>query len=729
MHAEAPFADSVRALIARVGGPSDRVRIQSVAPDSLGPQDAAAGEAEVDGGVLTLRATDAVAASAALARYLGRHVGRRLTWEAPTLEPPLETWPDAPRERRATPFGIRYHLNVVTHGYSTPYWDWPRWERELDWMAMHGVTHPLVLTGYEVVLAETFRRSGADRAAVATWIGSAAHLPWLAMGGMHSFGGPLPSSWETRRIALARRILDRARELGMVPVLPMTGGHVPPALAGAGAGTIEWQGWRTPVLAPESEGFQRLASTFLHVQEELLGDLGPAPVIAVDPYIESLPPSGEVSALAAAGAGIHRAIAAAHPGATWLLQGWPFHYHRDFWTPRRVDAFLSRVPQQSLLLIDLWGEHAPMWRGGMHDRRWLWTAVHNFGGRFALFGDLEGVARDLGELAETAPARLEGVGLAPEAIENNSVFYERATDAFWRPTETPKAWLSAFAAQRYGATAPAAEIAREAWSMLADTLYAAGRTRSTPSPVIARPWSTSAPFAAQRLAGEALSTDVERQSANTDAENDPSVLGDLPRIARAARLLISIATDVPVRAPLERDVVELTGHVLAQGTRVHIRGILNAVRDRDGEAVRRCSSRMRADLLALDALASTRAESRLATWVDAARAWGRTSAEADVMERDARSLVSVWGHQSSGLHDYSGRHWSGLVGGLYLPRWQAWAEWLADATERAVEPDVGVLRNRITAIEEVWRDAREPDRSVAGDPVHIASSILDDRGY
>ena len=79
------------------------------------------------------------------------------------------------------------------------------------------------------------------------------------------------------------------------------------------------------------------------------------------------------------------------------------------------------------------------------------------------------------------------------------------------------------------------------------------------------------------------------------------------------------------------------------------------------------------------------------------------------MEREARSLVSVWGEQHNGLHDYSGRHWHGLVRELYLPRWQAWADWLADlAASGPVAPDAdpGPLRDRIVAIEEAWRGGR-----------------------
>ncbi|MFE6996567.1 alpha-N-acetylglucosaminidase TIM-barrel domain-containing protein [Microbacterium sp. NPDC057659] len=711
-----PYTEpALHGLVRRIGGDADRLHVRI--EDAGGPGASAAYEA--GGGVLTLCGSDPVAAASALSRYLHEQ-GRRITWESPAIDP--GAWADAPLTRMRTPFTIRYHLNVVTHGYSTPFWDWERWERELDWMALHGVTHPLVLTGYEAVLAETLRRAGVDDDVARAWIGSAAHVPWMSMGGMHDFGGPLPARWEQRRLELARLILARARAFGMTPVLPLPGGHVPRSLAGEDAEEIEWQGWRTPMLDPASDDYARFLGLFLEVQRELLGDPGAEPVFAVDPYIESLPPSEEPADLAAAGAGVHRAIAAVHPRATWLLQGWPFHYHRRFWTHERVTAYLSGIPRDRLLLIDLWGEHAPMWREGMHGRRWIWTAVHNFGGRFALFGDLRGLAHDVDELAALHPEGLEGVGVAPEAIENNTVFYEAATDLTWGPIDVD-AWLPQFARQRYG-TDDAAAV--EAWRLLGDTLYGPGRTRSIPSPVIARPWSAAAPFAGQRLAGEAL-PEPTRMSANIDAENDPTVFEDLPSIARAARLLIGLR-DAKQRTSLERDVTELAGHVLAQNIRRRIRGVLGAFAAADAPALREHGAALRADLLTLDDLAATRRETRMSTWIESARSWGDTTAERDVMERDARSLLSVWGHQTSGLHDYSGRHWSGLIRDLYLPRWSAWTEWLAEAVEHGEEPDEEALRRVIVEIEETWRDANGSDDASEDDPLEAAAKILENIG-
>ncbi|WP_286057571.1 alpha-N-acetylglucosaminidase [Microbacterium wangruii] len=712
------LSEALRGIVLRIGGDAERVRVERV---PVRPGNAATAEYEAAGGVLTIRGSDAVAAATALARYLQHH-GRRITWESPRLQPTLVTWPDAPLITLSTPFRIRYHLNVVTHAYSTPFWHWDRWEQELDWMALHGITHPFVLTAYDVVLEETLARSGVSREEARAWVGSAAHTPWMSMGGMHDFGGPLPADWARRRVELARRILTRCRELGMTPVLPLTGGHVPRSLAGPDADQIEWQGWSTPMLEPSSAEYADLVRTFLGVQRELLGDPGAQPVIAVDPYIESLPPSAEPEALAAAGRGVHRAISNVYPDGTWLLQGWPFHYHRGFWTPKRVEAYLSGVPHDRLLLIDLWGEHAPMWRGGMHGRRWIWTAIHNFGGRFALFGDLAGVVRDVGELTQEQPEGLEGIGLAPEAIENNTVFYELVTDLAWNQ-EGFEHWLDAFAVQRYGLDDARA---KEAWRLLAETLYAPGRTRSIPSPVFARPWSGGAPFATQRLAGEALPPEPSRMSANIDAENDPAVLGDLPRVSRAARLLIDLAgASPPCPDALEHDLVELVGHVIAQRTRVHIREILAASARHDAGGIRAHAARLRSSLLDLDALAATRGESRASTWIDAARSWADTAEEADVLERDARSLVSVWGHQTSGLHDYSGRHWSGLIRDLYLPRWEAWARWLAAAAESGTEPRVASLRAQIVDIEEAWRNAVGSDDASSVSPVAVATAALD----
>ena len=41
-----------------------------------------------------------------------------------------------------SPYSFVTYMNYCTFGYTTVYWDWERWEKEIDWMALHGITHP-----------------------------------------------------------------------------------------------------------------------------------------------------------------------------------------------------------------------------------------------------------------------------------------------------------------------------------------------------------------------------------------------------------------------------------------------------------------------------------------------------------------------------------------------------------------------------------------------------------
>jgi len=51
------------------------------------------------------------------------------------------------------------------------------------------------------------------------------------MGNIRGFGGPLSSNWHNYTIRLQHQILQRMRDLGIVPVLPAFAGHVPRAFA------------------------------------------------------------------------------------------------------------------------------------------------------------------------------------------------------------------------------------------------------------------------------------------------------------------------------------------------------------------------------------------------------------------------------------------------------------------------------------------------------------------
>lgn len=722
-------AEPIQALLRRLVGPEAASRVE-VAPLEMPDGGTSAFSYRAEGGRLRVAATDGPTACAGLYAYLKDVCDAQVTWDA-TSRITIDRWPDAPMLLRTSRARVRYYLNVVTSGYSAPFWDQRRWAREVDWMALHGITTPLMTLGHEAVLMRAFTELGAPEEEVRAWLGGAPYLPWTLMGSTSSWGGPLPRDWFRRREALARRVLAQQRSLGMRAVLPAFGGHVPDALAPADTPRTTWQGYSTALLDAREPHFAEVAAAVARAQRDLLGT---DHLYAADPFIESIPPSGEPEDLAAHARATYKGMRTGDEDAVWVMQGWPFHYHRGFWTAERIEAVTTAVPRDRLLLLDLWAEHAPVWDDGRGIDRtpWLWCAIHNFGARFSVHGDLRRLAADIGTLADDAhpPDAFCGTGIATEAIENNPAFYELATDAVWQVPDV-EGWVARFARRRYR-LAPGSEadgVARRAWERLLGTLYREGATRSTPSPIIARPWGSVPPFASQRSAGEFLDPDAPVvMSANIDAESDPRVEGDLEEIAAAAEDLLTLVRrdDRPDGGTAGSDLVDLLTHLVAQRTRAPIRAIAAAAAIGDGSAVRRGGRLLARAIEDLDALAATQPDRLLGRWLADAARWGGDDRERERLVRDARRILTVWGRQDSGLHDYSGRHWSGLLEGFYLPRWRLWVDWLAAAAEAGRhDPDPEPLRRAVVTMEERWASSTHigPVQPV-GLVSHVAGVLL-----
>lgn len=89
----------------------------------------------------------------------------------------------------------------------------------------------------------------------------------------------------------------------------------------------------------------------------------------------------------------------------------------------------------------------------------------------------------------------------------------------------------------------------------------------------------------------------------------------------------------------------------------------------------------------------TRREFSLSDWLRDARAWGRNKAEKDYFERNARTIITVWG-DTYHLSDYANRDWDGLVETFYKVRWQMFFDAVLAAFD-AGEPFVNLKGPRV----------------------------------
>jgi len=349
----------------------------------------------------------------------------------------------------------RYFLNYCCFGYSLAWWDWPQWEELIDWMALHGVNMPLAVTGQEAVWQAVCRRLGMSDEEIADFLAGPPYLPFQWMGCLDGWGGPLPQSWIDRHVELQQKILARQRELGMTPVLQGFTGHVPAAVAskfpGARLHRIDWIEWQTHLLDPLDPLFAKVARLMIEEQSRLFGT---DHLYAADTFIEMTPPSGDLEYLARLSRAIYSGMIDSDPQAVWVLQGWAFMFKREFWTQPRIEAFLDAVPDDSMVVLDLFCESRPMWNQtqAFCGKPWVWCNIQNFGNTVFLGGAMNRIASDLPAARRDANSgRLIGLGFVNEGLGYNPAVQDLMFELAWRDGEPVdlQAWIVDYARRQW----------------------------------------------------------------------------------------------------------------------------------------------------------------------------------------------------------------------------------------------------------------------------------------
>lgn len=698
--------DAARALVARViPGRASQVSVELI------PRDAGHDVFEVEtlDGKLVLRGNDGVAVGSALGWYLRNVAHAQLSWDGDNLALPAVLPPVPGKVRIVSPYQHRVYLNYCTFDYTAAWWDRARWEREIDWMALHGITTPLAATGQSAVWQATLRRFGMSDGEIRTYLSGPAFHAWQWMTNLEQWGGPLPQSWIDSHLELGRFILQRERELGMTPILQGFSGCVPLAFIRKfpDAKILPKKIWcevgpGTAQVDPDDPLFERFGRAFLEEQTRLLGT---DHLYADDPFHEGEPPDSSPAYLNRVGAKLYRLAHDFDRDAVIVMQGWTIR-----------EGIVKGIPADRLLALDLTGQK---WRetDAFWGRPWVAGVLHNYGGRAALGGNLPLIARNAPSLLGTPKGgRLVGIGLFPEAIGHNPMLYDLATDIAWhrRPIDLPS-WVHAYVFARYGRDQPSSQ---NAWRLLLDTVYS--QPSSEPqmeSPLQARPALTvraASPWGDFRRDYPPAAV----WNAWADLLDDSAALGSVDTY--------------------RYDVVEVGRQALADLSLPLQREITAAFESGDRARYAAARDRFLALGADLDRLLGTRREYLLGRWLDHARRWGANPAEKDLYERNARELITVWGPDTPNayLFDYSCRQWSGLIRGFYLERWRHFFAFLE--TQPATYRDARFVRTSLRPGNDAspfyrdldrweyrWCDGHEsyPDTPL-GDPVATARELL-----
>lgn len=134
--------------------------------------------------------------------------------------------------------------------------------------------------------------------------------------------------------------------------------------------------------------------------EEQTATYGTNHYYTADTFNENLPPVNDPEYLTSMSKVVYDGMAAADPQAVWLMQAWLFYHHADFWGREQIEALLSPVPDENMILLDLFADSRPVWErtGAFCGKPWIWCMLQNFGQRPCLCGSSENVAEKPNEL-------------------------------------------------------------------------------------------------------------------------------------------------------------------------------------------------------------------------------------------------------------------------------------------------------------------------------------------
>ena len=91
----------------------------------------------------------------------------------------------------------------------------------------------------------------------------------------------------------------------------------------------------------------------------------------------------------------------------------------------------------------------------------------------------------------------------------------------------------------------------------------------------------------------------------------------------------------------------------------------------------------------------------LGKWIDDARSHGVTPEQKDYYERNARTLITIWG-PSKDLNDYANRQWAELNDSYYAKRWAMFVDRVIEAAEQGKKFDADEFYNASREFENAW---------------------------
>ena len=695
--AQAPKAtpkEAITGLLNRIGGNGAADKFEIVIDANLAENGKDVFVITSQNGKPCIKGNTQLSVATGINWYLNHYAHINLTWNNLTTDLSKVTLPvPGSEEKHVSSAKYRYDFNTCTFSYSMAFWTWDRWQKEIDWMALHGINAPLNLVGLDVVTRKFLRELKVSESDINAYIAGPGFIAWFAMNNLEGWGGTINSSstgvqmngnpdwWYTRQEQLSRNMLQRMRELGMQPVIPGFSGQVPNCIVnysinGFSSGDVvnngTWAGGytRPDILKPNTTSYQTFATVYYKHLHEVMGV---SELYSIDPFHEGSLPSGVTNATCYPNimaeldkhfGNVEQSVKDTYKvtkSPSWMIQYWQGVPQSGAFTAMKNAGYTNRFIGLDLFADNIYADNAAKWRTNYYDTcPYIYCMLHNFGGRSGLHGRLE-TTMDGYFQALAKNNNCQGIGATPEGTETNPILYDMLFELPWmdvnnRPTADE--WLEDYAHSRYGvqnekALSALKNLKKSVWDCKVN------QQGTSEAVILARPnwtvgsvssWSTSA------------------------------IYWDTQDVLQAADELYAIKDIVTANggqdgiANYNYDFIDVVRQSMVDYA-AQLLPLINAARDKDEAEYTRLYQLYLQLMLDLDTMLSYDENFKLERWTSLARniadeVAGTTENDRNWLEWNARTQVTVWSKGNTDLHDYSNRCWAGLIKDFHYKRWE-----------------------------------------------------------
>lgn len=595
-------------------------------------------------GKLFVWATSIVAACHGIYCYLKKYCNVQLSWCANT-EISIDKLASFDGEYcKKTEQKWRVYMNYCTLNYTASWWDFDRWEKEIDFMAMNGINMPLCVVGTEAVWFETLLELGFSEDEALSTISGPGFWAWQLMTNIEGYIPPKNKKYVYERHALGKKILDRVTEFGMQPIQQGFSGHVPALMKEKfpDSRIIMQKGWctypKTAQVDPLDDLFKKFGTTYLQKMDSLFGNHH---YIACDPFHEGTPPIKTKEYLTSVGKTINDMYYSFDNKSVWVMQAWTPH-----------DEIILAVPKDRLLLLDLDSDRSNEKNKYFYGYQVVGGMLHNFGGKNAMQGRLKFHCKNRYLSLKEKGANVVGSGMFMEGIEQNPVIYDLQ---FTVLTEQGiidfDSWLKDYITRRYGKYT---DGMKEVWDILVQTCYKEdGYEENRVGSCLA-----SRPALLPTMTGPCCYTKPHY---------------DIELFETAVSKMLSLADIYGDNDAYQYDLCDIVRQAMSNRFYSNQVKFKKAYRLRQLKKIKEIAKEQLELLLDLDDYLGNRNETTLSRWINDAHKLATDEEERKYFDYNARLLITSWGDvrsTTSQLYDYAWREWNGLIKEYYYVRWE-----------------------------------------------------------